>query len=149
MATSSNALDTLIELATKDSEAATKQLGRCIRLGDEAQQKLNLLQQYRDDYAGRFEQNLASGLSATSYRNFQLFIEKIDSALAGQQEVVRLALARIADAKLAWQACERKRLSYGTLATRAKKEAVAVAGKRDQKQSDEQASRITYYNRQN
>ena len=148
MATST-ALDTLIDLATKNSDAATKQLGRCIRLGDEAQQKLDLLMQYRDDYAGRFERNLTSGLSADSYRNFQLFIEKIDSALAGQQDVVRLAQLRIGEAKLAWQACERKRLSYDTLATRAKNEAKAIAGKRDQKQSDEQASRITYYNRQN
>ncbi|HEY4318455.1 MAG TPA: flagellar export protein FliJ [Herbaspirillum sp.] len=148
MATSSS-LDTLIELATKDSEAATKQLGRCIRMGDEAQQKLDMLMQYRDDYATRFEQNLAGGLSATAYRNFQTFIEKIDNALSGQQEVVRLAQVRIGEAKAAWQACERKRLSYDTLATRARNEALAIANKRDQKQSDEQASRMAYYNKQN
>jgi flagellar FliJ protein len=148
MATSS-ALDTLIELATKDSDAATKQLGRCIRLGDEAQQKLDMLQQYRDDYAIRFEQNLTGGLSSTTYRNFQMFIEKIDDALTGQQEVVRQAQLRVAEAKTAWQACERTRLSYGTLATRAKNEALAIASKRDQKQSDEQASRMAYYNKQN
>jgi flagellar FliJ protein len=148
MATSS-ALDTLIELATKDSDAATKQLGRCIRQGDDAQQKLDMLQQYRDDYALRFERNLTGGLSATAYRNFQLFIEKIDSALTGQQEVVRLAQLRIGEAKAAWQACERKRLSYDTLATRAKNEAMAAASKLDQKQSDEQASRMTFYNKHN
>jgi flagellar FliJ protein len=148
MATSS-ALDTLIELATKDSDAATKQLGRCIRLGDEARQKMDMLQQYRDDYATRFERNLTGGLSSTTYRNFQMFIEKIDDALTGQQEVVRQAQLRIAEAKTAWQACERTRLSYNTLATRAKNEALAIAGKRDQKQSDEQASRMAYYNKQN
>jgi flagellar FliJ protein len=148
MATSSS-LDTLIELATKDSDAATKQLGRCIRQGDEARQKMDLLLQYRDDYATRFEQNLTGGLNATSYRNFQLFIEKIDNALSGQQEVVRLSTIRIGEAQTAWQACERKRLSYDTLATRAKNQAQAIASKRDQKQSDEQASRMAYYNKQN
>lgn len=143
------ALDTLIELATKDSDAATKQLGRCVRIRDEAQQKLDMLLQYRDEYAVRFEQNLARGLSATAYRNFQLFIEKIDNVLAGQQEVLNLAQGRTDEAKTAWQACERKRLSYDTLATRAKNAALVQAGKRDQKQSDEQASRMTYYNKQN
>jgi flagellar FliJ protein len=148
MATST-ALDTLIELATKDSDAASKQLGSYIRIQEEARQKLELLSQYRDDYAMRFEQNLLSGLSTTTYRNFQMFIEKIDSALAGQQELLRQAQARTDEAKLAWQVCERKRLSYGTLAERAKNEAMIAAGKRDQKQSDEQAARITYYNRSN
>jgi flagellar protein FliJ len=142
------ALDTLIELATKDSDAATKQLGRCIRIRDDAQQKLDMLLQYRDEYALRFEQNSTRGLSATAYRNFQLFIEKIDSVLAGQHEVLKLAQGRIDEAKTAWQACERKRLSYDTLATRAKNAARTAAGKRDQKQSDEQASRMTYYNKQ-
>lgn len=148
MATSSS-LDTLIELATKESETATKHLGICIRWGDEAQKKLDMLMQYRDDYAARFEQNLAGGLTATAYRNFQTFIEKIDNALSGQQEVVRLAQVRIGEAKAAWQACERKRLSYDTLATRAKNEALATANKRDQKQSDEQASRMSFYNKRN
>ena len=148
MATSSS-LDTLIELATKESETATKHLGVCIRWGNEAQQKLDMLTQYRDDYAKRFEQNLAGGLTATAYRNFQTFIEKIDSALSGQQEVVRLAQIRIDEAKAAWQACERKRMSYDTLATRAKNEALAIANKRDQKQSDEQASRMSFYNKRN
>ncbi|MDB5990542.1 MAG: flagellar biosynthesis protein FliJ [Herbaspirillum sp.] len=143
------ALDTLITLATKDSDAATKHLGRCVRIRDEAQQKLNMLLQYRDEYALRFQQNLTRGLNATAYRNFQLFIEKIDNVLAGQQEVVSLTQGRVDEAKTAWQACERKRLSYDTLATRAKNAAQAAAGKRDQKQSDEQASRITYYNKQN
>jgi flagellar FliJ protein len=145
MATS-NALDTLIELATKDSDGAAKELGRRNRLADEAQQKLELLQQFRDDYAKRFEQSMANGLTASSYRNFQLFIDKIDSALAGQQDVVRMARGRIEEAKTAWQGCERKRLSYGTLATRAKNAAAVVASKRDQKQSDEFAARMAHYN---
>jgi flagellar FliJ protein len=144
------ALDTLIELAVKDSDTATKHMGRCIRQGNDAQQKLDMLQEYRDEYARRFETSLtAGGLSPLAYQNFQLFIQKIDGVLAGQQEVVRLALVRVEEAKTAWQACERKRMSYDTLATRAKNEALAIANKRDQKQSDEQASRMTYYNKQN
>lgn len=146
MATPS-ALDTLIELATRDSDEAAKELGRRNRLAAEAQQKLDLLQQFRDDYAKRFELSMASGLTASNYRNFQLFIDKIDDAMGGQQDVVRLAHVRIEEAKVAWQGCERKRLSYDTLATRAKNEAAAVADKRDQKQSDEFAARMAYYSK--
>lgn len=146
MATTS-ALETLIELATKETDEATKRLGRAVRTSEEAQQKLVILEQYRDDYALRFQENLASGLTAMSYRNFQLFIEKIDSAITGQQNVVRITVQRVADARAAWQACERKRMSYDTLATRAKQTAQLRENRRDQKQTDEHASRITFYKR--
>jgi len=141
------ALETLIELATKETDEATKRLGRSVRTSEEAQQKLVILEQYRDDYALRFQESLSSGLTAMSYRNFQLFIEKIDSAITGQQNVVKNAQQRVAEARAAWQACERKRMSYDTLATRAKQTTQLRETRRDQKQTDEQASRITFYKR--
>lgn len=146
MATPS-ALETLIELATKETDEATKRLGRSIRVSEEAQQKLTILQQYRDDYAARFQETLTTGLTALSYRNFQLFIEKIDTAITGQQDVVRSSQQKVADARLAWQACERKRMSYDTLAARAKEKELQQENRRDQKATDEHASRITFYKR--
>lgn len=146
MATPS-ALETLIELATKETDEATKRLGRAIRVSEEAQQKLTILQQYRDDYAARFQDTLTTGLTALSYRNFQLFIEKIDTAITGQHDVVRNSQQRVADARAAWQACERKRMSYDTLAARAKEAELKKENKRDQKAMDEHAARITFYKR--
>ncbi|MBO9535834.1 flagellar export protein FliJ [Herbaspirillum sp.] len=146
MATPS-ALETLIELATKETDEATKRLGRAIRVSEEAQQKLAILQQYRDDYAARFQETLTTGLTALSYRNFQLFIEKIDTAITGQQDVVRSTQQKVADARMAWQACERKRMSYDTLAARAKEKELRKENRRDQKAMDEHASRITFYKR--
>ena len=87
MATSS-AIHTLIELATQETDEAAKRLGQAMRAGEEARQKLTLLQQYRDDYAARFQASVAAGLSASGYRNFQIFIDKLDSAIASQQQVV-------------------------------------------------------------
>jgi flagellar protein FliJ len=146
MATPS-ALETLIELATKETDDATKRLGRAIRVSEEAQQKLVILEQYRDDYAARFQETLSNGLTALSYRNFQLFIEKIDSAIDGQHNVVRSSQQKVAEARSAWQACERKRMSYDTLATRAKEKELQKENKRDQKAMDEHAARITFYKR--
>ncbi|OWY30922.1 flagellar export protein FliJ [Herbaspirillum robiniae] len=146
MATPS-ALETLIELATKETDDATKRLGRAIRVSEEAQQKLAILEQYRDDYAARFQDTLTNGLTALSYRNFQLFIEKIDTAIDGQHAVVRSSQQKVAEARSVWQACERKRMSYDTLAARAKEKELQKENKRDQKAMDEHASRITFYKR--
>ncbi|MCA1322592.1 flagellar export protein FliJ [Herbaspirillum sp. alder98] len=146
MATPS-ALDTLIDLATKETDEATKRLGRAVRVSEEAQQKLAILQQYRDDYAARFQDTLTTGLTALSYRNFQLFLEKIDVAIEGQENVVRSSQQRVAEARLAWQACERKRMSYNTLATRARDKELKKENKRDQKAMDEHAARMFFYKR--
>lgn len=146
MATQS-ALDTLIELATKDADHAAKRLGAAIRAGEEAEQKLALLLQYRDDYAARCQAGLSAGLSAAGYHNFRVFLDKLDHAISGQREVVRQTQVRIEQERTAWQASERRRLSFGTLASRAQKEARRHEMRRDQKLTDEHATRQAHYKR--
>lgn len=142
---SSSALETLIELATKQSDEAAKRLGRSVRATEDAQQKLALLLQYRDDYSARLHANMAAGLSAFSYRNFQLFMDKIEEAIMGQQRIVQDAQRRVDTERSAWQGSERKRMSYDALATRAQKAQELKQTRREQKQTDEFAARKLLY----
>lgn len=142
-----SALDTLIELATKQTDEAAKRLGRAIRTEEEAAQKLQLLLQYRDDYLDRFQANLQAGLSASGYRNFQLFLGKLDEAIKGQQRIVQDTQRRVSNERGAWQDSERKRMSYDTLATRASRALQLKETRRDQKQTDEFAARQLLYKR--
>ena len=139
MATPS-ALDTLIALAQKDADEAAKRLGAALHASEEADQKLDLLIQYRDDYAARCQADLASGISTTHFNNFRVFMQKLDHAIAGQQKVVDDAKHRIAQARAAWQACEQKKMSFATLAERANKDHARRELWRDQKQNDEHAA---------
>jgi flagellar FliJ protein len=143
-----SALDTLIDLATSQTDDAAKRLGQAIRACEDTEQKLALLLQYRDDYEARFKASLASGMSAMGYRNFQLFLEKLDTAIAGQQKIVQDAQHRIINERSDWQTWERKRMSYGTLATRAQQAEQRKENKRDQKMMDEFANRQANYKRQ-
>lgn len=142
-----SALDTLIELASKETDEAAKRLGRAIRNGDDANQKLQLLLQYRDEYMKRFENALRAGLSASGYRNFQLFLDKLDEAINGQRRVLQDAQRRVDMERGSWQNSERKRMSYDTLATRALKAHQLKEARRDQKQTDEFAARQLLYKR--
>ncbi|HJV76010.1 MAG TPA: flagellar export protein FliJ [Noviherbaspirillum sp.] len=142
-----SALDTLIELASKETDEAAKRLGFAIRNGEDAEQKLQLLLQYRDDYMERFSVTLRAGLSASGYRNFQLFLDKLDEAIKGQQRVVQDAQRRVTKERGSWQDSERKRMSYDTLATRALKARQLKETRRDQKQTDEFAARQLLYKR--
>jgi flagellar FliJ protein len=142
-----SALDTLIELATRQSDDAAKRLGKAVRAGDDAQQKLQLLMQYRDDYAARLRSSAATGLTASGYRNFQMFLDKLDDAIASQQRAVQDAQRRVNNERNAWQSSERKRISYDTLATRAMNAQLLKQARREQKQTDEFAARALLYKR--
>lgn len=142
-----SALNTLIELAHKETDEAAKQLGLALRAGDEATQKLELLLQYRNDYAERCQSNLSTGISTTHFNNFQVFMQKLDHAISGQQKVVADAQTQIIQARAAWQTCEQKKMSFVTLAERANKEQSRRELWRDQKQNDEHAARRSPHKR--
>ena len=142
-----SALLTLIELAVKDSDDAAKRLGEALRAAEETEKKLTMLLGYRDEYAVRFQNNQANGISAMEYRNFQLFLDKLDAAIAGQQTIVQNARHRVDGERKSWQECERKRMSYDTLASRAETARQHKENKRDQKQMDEYAARSANFKR--
>ena len=140
MATSS-ALKTLVELATTETDAAAVRLGAAIRHEMESVKKRLMLSEYRDDYSARFQASMAIGLSAAEHRNFQQFMDKLETAIRGQDEIVEQARHKITQERSAWQAGERKRMSFSTLVKRATTAANLREGRRDQKQTDELASR--------
>lgn len=136
-----SALDTLIELAQRDSDDAAKRLGAALKGVEEAQQKLQMLLGYRADYANRLDQAQMAGITPFAYANFVAFVGKLDNAINGQQEVLKHANYKSELEKTAWQDSERKRLSYRTLNERAAAEALKIENKRDQKMMDDHAAR--------
>ncbi|MES2037580.1 MAG: flagellar export protein FliJ, partial [Pseudomonadota bacterium] len=81
-------ISTLIEITEKEVDDAAKLLGKAIRAHEDTEKKLNLLQQYRDDYAQRLQDGAAKGLTVSQYTNFLSFLAKLDSAIDGQKQVV-------------------------------------------------------------
>lgn len=138
---SPTALNTLIDLASKETDEAAKRLGMALRACEEAGQKLDLLLQYRDDYAQRCQASLSNGISTTHFNNYQAFMHKLEHAIAGQQKVVIDVKHRAEKARAAWVTCEQKKMSFVTLAERADKESARRDLWRDQKQNDEYAAR--------
>jgi flagellar protein FliJ len=140
---SSSAINMLIELATKECDKAAQELGKSIRIADETEKKLTLLLQYREDYRMRLQTNQAEGVSIEGYRNFQIFLEKLEQAISGQQHIVHESKKRVEICQKTWQSAEHKKMSYDTLAERKQKEAQRKESRRDQKETDEHAARIS------
>ncbi|MGF6275313.1 flagellar FliJ protein [Massilia sp. UYP11] len=140
-----SALETLIDLAQKDSDAAARRLGAANKLVEEAEQKLEMLVGYRDEYARKLDAAQVAGITPFAYHNFVAFIGKLDNALDGQRDVLKHARFKAETERKTLQESERKRLSYRTLNERAASEALKAQNKRDQKLMDDHAARGARY----
>lgn len=144
---SHSTLEFLIELAHTESDAAAAGLGKALRLGEDGTNKLGMLTRYRDDYVRNFQNGMAAGVTASSYRHYQSFLAKLDQAISGQQAIVTGLEKKIAQERSAWQESERKRNSYQMLVDRAIQKDHKAALHREQKSTDEHAARQAFYRR--
>jgi flagellar FliJ protein len=136
-----SALETLIDLAQRESDDRAKKLGAALKAVEEGEQKLQMLLSYRDDYANKLDAAQQAGITPFAYQNFVAFLGKLENAINGQRDVIKHARYKADSEKQAWQESERKRLSYRTLTERAAAQALAVENKRDQKMMDDHAAR--------
>ncbi|MBI4754673.1 MAG: flagellar export protein FliJ [Betaproteobacteria bacterium] len=87
-------LQTLLEVSRSRLDEATRELGRLLAAETSDEQKLALLTGYRDEYLGRFREAVAVGMAPEQWRNFRAFLERLDQAVAQQQQNVDMARER-------------------------------------------------------
>lgn len=134
-------IDTLIELTSQKSEEAAKALSAALRQQKQSTEKLNLLSQYKNEYAEQLNAQMSQGLNVQSMANFRDFLSGLDLAVQQQHHICGLDAERVKAMQHHWQTLERKKLSYDTLAHRANAVLEAKANKYEQKLMDEMASR--------
>ena len=80
-------LQTVLELMQTRADEATQQLARLIASERDAKSKLDLLQQYRDEYATRFREAAQNGMTRIQWQNYQEFLNRLDEAISQQQNL--------------------------------------------------------------
>ena len=81
-------LQTVLDLMQARSDEATQQLARLIANERDAKTKLELLSNYRNDYALRFTQAAQNGLSQREWHNYREFLNRLDEAIDLQKHAV-------------------------------------------------------------
>jgi flagellar FliJ protein len=140
--TKHSALDTLMELAQLRTDEAAKCLGALNAQGLDMEAKLDLLIQYRNEYLARFQASMQQGITASDWRNYQDFLDKLDAAVAQQREMVASVRQRVEASEIAWQSARRTLKSYGTLAQRQARIREQRVARHEQKETDERASAL-------
>lgn len=133
--------NTLKTLASNEVDAATEKLMAINRLAEEAESKLEMLQQYRNGYRDKLAVDMEAGLPAKSLLNFQSFLAKLDQAIAGQQEMVDSIRKQYEAQRGIWQESHKKKLTFGILVEKSEKLAHQSELKKEQKLMDEHAAR--------
>ncbi len=134
-------LDTLVLLSEQETDKAAEWLGKAIAQRADAQQRLDMLKQLRAEYESRLQRHLHDGLSFAAYRNFQMFMEKIDKAIDGQQAIEADASQRAEQAQQGWQDARRTGRTWEVLVERAGRERSRREARGERKQMDEFAAR--------
>ena len=135
-------LQPLMNLSRQQNEAATRRLGQLNHQQHDAQSKLEMLQQYRQDYQNRLQQATQSGMDPAELRNFQEFINKLDTAIAQQYKAVNASKASTQVGRSEFDTTLRKLKSFDTLQQRHFLEQRKLADKSEQKAQDEHTSTV-------
>ena len=134
-------LDMLTELARTQTDKAAIRLGALQTARITSTQKLELLMQYRQDYVNQLNALMVHGMPAAKLRNYQNFLITLDGAIDQQRAIVAQANTRLDHGRTDWQHQKRKLNSFDTLAERVRQQEMLAQAKREQRESDERATR--------
>jgi flagellar FliJ protein len=129
------------ELAVKDSDSAATRLGFLNAEVAKADQKLQMLIDYRDEYRQRFRGTVNTDVGSAEWKNFQQFLVKLDEAIEQQRGACAMARESVARGQRDWQAKQVKVKAFDSLEQRHHTQVEARMKKLEQNASDEFAAR--------
>ncbi len=134
-------LQAVLDLMQSRSDEATQRLARLIATERDAQSKLGMLEQYRDDYSERFRKAVQGGLRQPEWRNYQEFLKRLDEAIDQQFQAVRQQQSQTASGQADWQQQRTRLQAFDALFERHRSSEAKLEGRQEQKAQDELAAR--------
>ncbi|PWW13767.1 MULTISPECIES: flagellar export protein FliJ [Pseudidiomarina] len=132
---------TALSLLTERAEQARTEAA--VLLASERQnkvkisQQLQVLQQYRNEYAAQLQQQLQAGLPTVMVTTYRRFLSSLDQAITQAQQALVQQQQKVAHSTKHWQQQQQQLQSYQTLAQRQQDKAQQQQNKREQKLADE------------
>lgn len=134
-------LDVLLNSARVARDGEARMLAEALGNARAAEDRLQLLENFRHEYEMKFRERSSLGLGAEAWRNYALFTAQLDAAIEAQRGELN-ARRLAAEARRGSLAIAGRRLkSYETLHDRREEEARAALERREQKATDELAAR--------
>lgn len=134
-------LQPLLELMQTRTDEATRALGKLIAAEQNQRSRLQMLEQYREEYAQRLRENIAQGITRLVMLNYQDFLARIDEAIEQQRLAVRNSEQSTRAGQEHWQQQNKQLKAIDTLSQRHDARERYRENKQEQKLQDEFSTR--------
>ncbi len=138
----SQRIKTIVDIKANQEKNALEALGAAQRKHQGMQAQIEGLRNYRKEYQDRFDQLGVKGVNVTQLLEFRSFIDKLDKAIIGQEQVLKSIEVEVIAKKSIWEELHHKTQSLQKVCDSALKLEMKQEAKREQQEQDERASRI-------
>lgn len=134
-------LQTILEVMQNRTDEATRKLGRLIAAENSQRSRLQMLEDYRNEYAQRLREAATQGVTPTVLLNYQDFLARIDEAIQQQRMAVLNSEQSTKAGQDHWHTQNKQLKAIDTLSQRHEARERYQENKLDQKLQDEFAAR--------
>lgn len=138
----SQRIKTIVDIKASQEKNALEALGAVQRQLQAMQAQIEGLKNYRKEYQGRFDQLGMKGVNVAQLLEFRSFIDKLDKAIIGQEQVLHSIEAELKTKRKVWEELHQKTQSLQKVCDSALMAEMKQEAKREQREQDERASRI-------
>ncbi|MDI1276508.1 flagellar export protein FliJ [Methylobacter sp.] len=138
----SQRIKTIVEIKANQEKSALEVLGGVQRQLQSMQAQVEGLRNYRKEYQDRFDQLGAKGVNVAQLLEFRSFIDKLDKAIMGQEQILSSIEVEVIAKRKIWEELHHKTQSLQKVCDSALVVEMKQEAKREQQEQDERASRI-------
>jgi flagellar FliJ protein len=138
----SQRIKTIVDIKANQEKNALEVLGAVQRKHQSMQEQVEGLRNYRREYQDRFDQLGVKGVNVAQLLEFRSFIDKLDKAIIGQEQLLDSIEAEVKAKRKIWEELHHKTQSLQKVCDSALKVEMKQEAKREQQEQDERASRI-------
>jgi flagellar FliJ protein len=138
----SQRIKTIVEIKATQEKNALEVLGAVQRKLQGMQAQVEGLRNYRKEYQDRFDQLGVRGVNVAQLLEFRSFIDKLDKAIIGQEQMLDSIKAEVIAKRKIWEELHHKTQSLQKVCDSALVVEMQQEAKREQQEQDERASRI-------
>jgi len=132
------------QIAANREQEAAREMAKARSYLESTQARLSELINFRGEYARNFLARGEQGMTVTRMREYYGFIQRIDQAIAYQQNLAEQAKSVYAQRQKLWGQRRSRMLAIDKLAERYRQQEQIESDRREQKETDERAQRSTW-----
>ena len=131
----------IVEIKATQEKNTLEALGASQRKLLATQAQLDSLRKYRQEYQHRFNQLGGAGINVDQLLEFRSFIDKLDKAIAGQEQTLSECETDLMTKRRIWEGMHHRTQSLQKVCNSALAAEIKQEGKREQLEQDERSSR--------